>query len=132
MSQPTEFTGGCLCGRVRYRATTAPLDPHVCHCTMCQRASGAPMVGWIGFPLASFAFTSGEPAYYESSPGIKRGFCPACGTALAFQPDGRPRIGITLASLDHPEQVPPTFHIYDSTRWVELTDGLPRYPEGRG
>ncbi|MBM3601987.1 MAG: GFA family protein [Alphaproteobacteria bacterium] len=124
----TALTGGCLCGSVRYRATTEPMNPHMCHCTMCQRASGAPMVGWISFPLDRFAFTSGEPTYYRSSPGIRRGFCVNCGSALVFHPDGRPRIGITLASLDHPEAVSPKFHIYDTTKWVTLSDGLPSYP----
>ncbi len=30
-------SGGCQCGAIRYRATGAVGNPHVCHCRMCQR-----------------------------------------------------------------------------------------------
>jgi len=98
---------------------------------MCQRAGGAPMVAWIGFPPDQFTVTAGAVTFHESSPGIRRGFCRNGGSALAFQRDGRPRIGITIASLDDPAQVAPTIHVYDATRWVSVSDGLPRYPDKR-
>ena len=33
--------GGCSCRQVRYRMLTGPLFVHCCHCTWCQRESGA-------------------------------------------------------------------------------------------
>ena len=36
--------GGCLCGAVRYRLTSAPFDTGYCHCRMCQRTAGAPVM----------------------------------------------------------------------------------------
>lgn len=33
--------GGCACGQIRYRIETAPLAVHDCHCTSCQRETGA-------------------------------------------------------------------------------------------
>ena len=35
-----EVTGGCMCGRIRYWATIENDDAYLCHCRMCQRASG--------------------------------------------------------------------------------------------
>ena len=36
--------GGCLCGTIRYRLMSEPVDPGYCHCRMCQRFSGAPVM----------------------------------------------------------------------------------------
>lgn len=33
--------GGCLCGMLRYRATTSPLWVTVCYCRFCQKATGS-------------------------------------------------------------------------------------------
>ncbi len=36
----TRMTGGCQCGRVRYAAEVDSDDAYLCHCRMCQRATG--------------------------------------------------------------------------------------------
>ena len=48
------LTGGCLCGEVRYRITATPVEALYCHCRMCQRAHGAPVIAWLTVPLAAF------------------------------------------------------------------------------
>ena len=35
-----QMTGGCACGRIRYTASVADDDAYLCHCRMCQRATG--------------------------------------------------------------------------------------------
>jgi hypothetical protein len=35
------FSGGCLCGTVRYTAKQAPTAAHYCHCSICRRQSGS-------------------------------------------------------------------------------------------
>lgn len=42
------YEGGCRCGAIRYRITGEPLSAGFCHCRMCQRAAGAPVVAWVG------------------------------------------------------------------------------------
>ena len=131
MSQ--EFTGGCLCGAVRYRATEMS-RAGLCHCRMCQKASGAPIVAWLVVPVASFTFTAGTPLAYRSSEKAFRRFCGACGSQLTFSLAKDPRdIDINLATLDHPEKVEPQYHIYTSTRlpWLDIHDALPRFTEDR-
>lgn len=54
----TSHDGGCLCGKLRFRVTAAPLDAGYCHCRMCQRNSGAPVVAWVTFPAASWFYTA--------------------------------------------------------------------------
>ncbi|HZS81638.1 MAG TPA: GFA family protein [Stellaceae bacterium] len=127
------FEGGCLCGAVRYRASEIR-GAGYCHCRMCQRASGAPVVAWCGAPLGAFAWTKGAPKSYRSSPKASRLFCAECGAQLGFLPnEGATEMELNLATLDHPERVAPRYHIYTTTQmpWLHLEDGLPRYPADR-
>jgi hypothetical protein len=126
--------GGCLCGHVRYEAGGAPFHSTVCHCSMCRRAAGAPMVAWFTVPRAEFRLVLGAPARFASSDRATRTFCPRCGTPLTFEADEYPdEIDVTTASLDDPEAMPPRDHTHTETRlrWVRLADGLPTYPDRR-
>ena len=129
MKLPLE--GGCLCGQVRYRINALPRDAGYCHCRMCQRAAGAPVVPWLSVASSALAWTEGEPAVYRSSEKAERLFCPRCGTQLGFREVALPeRLDVTLASLDDPEAVRPSHHIWTASRigWFEVADDLPRHP----
>lgn len=122
------FTGGCLCGAVRYQITAQPVEALYCHCRMCQRAHGAPVVGWLTVPLASFAVTAGELAAYHSSAKAARHFCGRCGAPLTWRATDNPRLlDISIASLDNPEAVEPSLHLWTESQiaWFEIAD---RYP----
>ena len=126
--------GHCQCGWVRYEAGDVASLETMCHCSICRRTSGAPIVAWFTVPAADFRFTGGEPARFRSSEHATRSFCPRCGTQLTFHSTSSPdEIDITTCSLDDPEQVPPKDHTRTSARlsWVHLADGLPSYPEAR-
>jgi hypothetical protein len=130
MKLPLE--GGCLCGGVRYRISAAPSHADYCHCRMCQRATGAPVVAWLTVARAALAWTKDEPAVYRSSEKAERLFCPRCGTQLGFRETALPdQLDVTLASLDDPEAVRPSHHIWTASRigWFDVADDLPRYPE---
>ncbi len=119
MTETEQFEGGCLCGAVRYRATAAPVFPHLCSCRQCQRWSGAPTVAWVEFPLSAFAWTgeAGEPRTYRSSENCRRGHCPACGSALCAIDDGYEYISIVIASLDRPDDiVPDVQHSFEESK----------------
>ena len=110
--------GGCICGAVRY-AWGGPLcSASHCHCRSCQRAVGAGMVTFVGGALQDFALTKGEMAVFESSPGVRRGFCSACGTSLSYENQvGWPgEFHVTAASLDDPSGVRPTQHSFCEDR----------------
>jgi hypothetical protein len=128
------FHGGCLCGAIRYRAAGQPSGLTLCHCATCRRASGAPCVAWGSFAAHSFVFTQGEPARYQSSPGVERTFCGRCGTALTYvRADASEFVDATLASLDDPEAVGPFDHTWvgDKLSWMVLGDDMPRYARHR-
>lgn len=127
--QESVYTGGCLCGAVRYEARGTPHEPQMCHCRMCQRASGAPVLAFASFERNAFRYVRGEPRVYRSSRLALRSFCPQCGTSLAFEyAAGDPSIGITLASLDDPECIVPTVHwgVESMLTWLQFGDDWPR------
>ncbi|MCA8931366.1 MAG: GFA family protein [Rhodospirillaceae bacterium] len=126
--QKDPLTGGCQCGRVRYRITTAPIKPHVCHCRMCQKAAGGPFLALAEIELKDFAWTREQPAWFRSSEAVERGFCPACGTPLHFRYIGSDRIDITLPSLDEPNAVAPEEEFGWESRlaWLDHLGTLPR------
>ena len=91
--------------------------------------SARPLPAWVNFPLDGFAWTAGEPAWYRSSPELRRGFCPTCGTSLCTLADDDAYVCITLASLDDPAQIAPILHMWTSSQaaWLAIDDDLPRH-----
>ncbi|MEJ1159127.1 GFA family protein [Prosthecomicrobium sp. N25] len=108
--------GGCLCGEIRYRLKRRPTDVGHCHCSMCQRSSGALFVTWATVPLTEFELLQGDPATYRSSPNAKRLHCGDCGTQLFFHVDEERRIDVTVATLDEPDRVEAVRNIWVDTR----------------
>jgi len=105
--------GACLCGAVRYRVTGQPSASVICHCASCRRASGAPTVAWLAFDRNCFEIVAGRPAAFDSSPGVRRQFCGACGSALTYESTKSPVIvDVTTATLDDPAAFPPTAEIW--------------------
>ena len=56
------LAGGCQCGAVRYRLIAEPTGVNICHCRMCQKASGSPFMTFGGVRLSEFVVTSGTLA----------------------------------------------------------------------
>ena len=102
-----ELTGGCQCGAVRYRLTARPTGESVCHCRMCQKASGAPFMAFAGVRVAELVWTRGTLKLFASSAVAERGFCGDCGTPLTYSIPGRDRVSITIGSLDRPSDITP-------------------------
>lgn len=126
--------GGCLCGRVRFRVAAEPIDAGYCHCRMCQRNSGAPVVAWVTFPAERFGWISGTPAVFASSARARRAFCSNCGSYMVFTTQDCPaEVSVNTASLDDPDAFPPRMHIFAESRipWFHTDDDLPTY-EGYG
>ena len=124
-------TGGCQCGAIRY-AFYAPLEKgHVCHCRMCQRATGGVFAALAGGKPGNFAWTRGTPSYFASSNLAKRAFCPDCGTPLSFRydtPDAR--MYVTIGSLDDPGAVKleMQYGIESQLPWVKFCEDVPAEP----
>lgn len=106
----TTVSGGCQCGRVRYRATAMLNNAHLCHCRMCQKAVGNIFAALVAAPKDAFTWTRGAPGVFLSSDHVERGFCAACGTPLFYNDLSASRINLTIGSLDRPQDFPPLGH----------------------
>ena len=106
-----------------------------CHCHSCQHAAGAPVVAWATYLRETFRVTHGEMHICNSSPGVRRGFCSACGTSISYEHVDRPgEIDLTLNSLDYPSAPTLKAHIWteDKAPWFEIGDNLPVYEKNIG
>jgi hypothetical protein len=102
------LTGGCQCGAIRYALYAAPERTGICHCRMCQKATGGPFLAWTMVRAADFAWTRGKPGVFRSSSAAERDFCTECGTPLGFRYLKRPEwVDVTIGSLDTPGAVTP-------------------------
>jgi hypothetical protein len=111
---PKPYSGGCLCGAIRFRATGAPGKPHTCSCASCRRHSGALTLGGVEFPSDAVEWTGpgGRPSVWRSSPHPSRAFCSVCGSTLGAIDDAaailqRAAIGKILTHLGLDPRPPP-------------------------
>ena len=124
-------TGGCLCGRVRFRCSGTPFWVSFCHCGDCRKASGGAFMVFAGYRRDKIEMLGDAPAVFESSPGVRRSFCPNCGSPLSYENDGLPgEVYVYAGVLDGAELLALSCHAWASRRlpWLTIEDDLRRYP----
>ncbi|MEM6383941.1 MAG: GFA family protein [Pseudomonadota bacterium] len=114
-----EITGGCLCGAIRYRVSSAPVNMWNCHCEDCRRSSGASYATNVFVKAADLVVTQGKAQTFDhpadSGNIMTKHFCAACGSQLFNANSGRPQIVVIRAgSLDDPGFVSPRANVYAS------------------
>jgi hypothetical protein len=124
-----QMTGGCACGRVRYSVNVQDDDAYLCHCRMCQRATGSISIAFVTFSRDGLSWER-EPDWYDSSPIARRPFCRECGTSLGFMfKQDADKMDLTVASFDEPSRFKPKHHFGAESMhraWVN-TGSLPEY-----
>lgn len=132
MSFEKIVTGGCLCAAIRYEAQGPRIYNIICHCRMCQRASGGPLAALFYVPADHIKIVKGVPHVYRSSATVDRLFCRDCGSPVFFQRTNRPgQRAIFVGSLDDPNDFSPELHVCLSSAvaWMEIRDDAARYEE---
>ena len=123
-----EVSGGCACGRIRYRVRIDNDEAYLCHCRMCQRATGGVSIAFKNVKKADVDWER-EPDWFQSSPFAQRPFCRECGTSLGFAFPDSENIDLTIGSLDDPSRYRPKHHFGAESlhrAWLN-TEGLPEY-----
>jgi hypothetical protein len=128
------FTGGCMCGAVRYECAADPIAMGNCHCRDCQRATGSAFAAAVLVPGSAVNIT-GEVKYYEitgdSGGFVLRGFYLNCGARLFGNAVGSPdTISIMAGSLDDSSWFRPQADIYTASAqaWDFMNPELPKFP----
>jgi hypothetical protein len=128
------FTGGCMCGAIRYECSAEPIAMGNCHCRACQQAAGTAFVAAMLVPRDAVKIV-GDVKYYDaigdSGSIVGRGFCPNCGARLFSKPPIPEFLGIMAGSLDDPSEFQPSMDIYTASAqpWDYMNPDLPKYPK---
>ena len=119
-------TGGCLCGKVRYRFDAEPAFVGICHCHDCQKFTGSAFAAVIGLPKSAVTVAGtlkGFTKQGDSGKSITRLFCAECGASVMDEAEAGPGIAMLAAgTLDDASWVKPTTQIYCASAqpWVQL------------
>ena len=114
-------TGGCLCGKVPFKAGGEPDRVGLCHCLDCRRHHGALFHASAIFAQQAI-MVDGETRSYAG-----RHFCLECGSSV-FSRTGE-EVETNLGSLDEPDRFRPTYELWTARReaWLPRFAVAERY-----
>jgi hypothetical protein len=124
------FTGGCLCGDLRYVAKAPPHAMGHCYCADCRKASGSGFIPFMNFDASALTITGRWTVHrmtHADGREAVRNSCVVCGGLVFGGPLGETDSHTIYAgSLDDPSLFKPTLAIYvrDAPAWVGIPPGL--------
>jgi hypothetical protein len=132
------LTGGCLCGGVRFELTEPPLEAGYCHCTRCQRRTGAAASANARIAGRTLRMLSGEElvkGFRHPEGGAEKCFCAHCGAHLfSRNPEDPAQMSVRMGAFDRHPGVRPSWRAYVAyaAPWEPIPDdGLERFSEGK-
>ena len=128
-------TGSCLCGAIRYTIGVPITELRACHCTNCQKASGAGGTVNAMIPSAAFHLTQGAPKRHtgiaDSGRTLHRYFCGDCGSPIYSQRANTPEmLTLRVGSLDGGSDAKITAHIWTRSArpWFRIDPASKQFP----
>ena len=127
------YSGGCLCGAVRFSIAGPIRNIVYCHCSQCRKAQGSALAANGIVALADFKVTTGtdDLTAFQSSPGKTKFFCSICGSPIMAKNVAKPNdVRVRLGTIESEIVERPIAHIFATSKanWHEITDHLPQYP----
>ena len=129
MSNEIPVNGECHCGNISISAIVDKNKVRVCHCTDCQKMSGAPFRAIAIAPAESITI-NGTPKEYikigDSGNQRIQAFCPDCGTQLFATDMERRSFNLRTGFLDQRNILEPKTHVYtkSSVPWINKINEL--------
>lgn len=131
-----QIDGKCHCGAVTYDAEIDPDEVGICHCTDCQRLTGAAFRVTVSTPVSQFQLTGKPPKRYEkrADNGARRlqFFCGDCGSPIYATGEGKDAdmVGIRWGSINQRSALMPREQIWcrSAADWLDEIAGLPGRP----
>ena len=120
-----QFTGGCLCGKVRFVASGPPNRVGICHCLDCRKHHGALFYAAAIYPRQNVTL-EGPTKSYEG-----RHVCSLCGSSVyAVTGD---EVELHLGAFDAPNLFTPTYELWTIRResWLPPIPGAQQYTQDR-
>ena len=138
----SEGKGRCLCGAVRFTARDMSTGVDACHCGMCRRWGGGPLMAVSCGTDVEF---EGEEhiAVYDSSDWAERGFCRQCGSHLFYRLKGSGEHQLPVGLFDDQgpfrfvrqvfvDRKPPFYRFADETEEMTEAEVIEKYAPGPG
>ena len=126
------YTGGCLCGAIRYKINGPIRDIVYCHCSQCRKAQGSAFAtnGIVGSD--DFEILDGTDLLtgYESTPGQTKYFCGTCGSPIMSRAASSPdQVRVRVGTVDTDIAERPVAHIFVTSKanWEDIAGDLPQY-----
>lgn len=129
MPDEIHVNGNCHCGKITISAIIDKNKVRACHCTDCQKMSGA--------PLRAIAIASGKKIKITGNPkeyikiadtGNRRiqAFCPDCGTQLFATDIEKTQFNLRVGFLKQKNELEPKTHVFikSSVPWIKNKLGL--------
>jgi hypothetical protein len=132
---PAPLTGSCLCGEIRYTISIPVTELRACHCTHCQKASGAGGSVNAPVPSSAFALTHGTPKRFtvtaDSGRTLHRYFCGNCGSPIYSQRAATPEmVTVRAGTFDNPDEMRITAYIWTKSArsWSHIDPAAKQHP----
>lgn len=130
--------GGCACGELRYRVDADPIFVNNCHCSQCQRQSGAASAINAFVEMDHLRLLSGALSEHVVPTGSGRTQvimrCATCATAVwsHYPRLGRSGAAIRVGTLDDRSRIRPDAVIFTADRmdWAPLPQDIPTFEAG--
>ena len=111
---------------MRFAVAPGPGSAGVCHCRMCQRATGNAFAPLYEVPGARVTIT-GQPAEWASSNISVRGFCATCGTPLYLRTGDTFEFMAGCLSPDFPFAPQDQGGMESRMGWLDALSALPAH-----
>ena len=128
---PVSGTGGCLCGGVKYRIDGPMRDVIECHCNRCRRTSGHHLAATQARADDIELERSETLAWFApvDHPGVRYGFCRACGSSLFWTAEGSGAWSVCAGTLDPPTglRTVATWFADQASDYITLDSSIPTH-----
>jgi len=138
VSASASLSGGCLCGAIRFELTAPPHNAGYCHCTRCQRRTGAAASPQARIDGRTLRLLQGEAqlrSWRHPDGGFEKCFCSACGAHLfSRNPADHTQVSVRMGAFDGDPGVRPSYRTFVdyAACWEAIPDdGLERLAEGK-
>ncbi len=128
-------SGSCLCGEISYQFVGPIKVFQYCHCSRCQKFTGAAHATNIIIDPTQFKWLSGESSLgrfeLADAKHFATSFCTKCGSSLPWLTQSGKAIVIPAGTLDDDPEVKPIHNIFFANKapWYEGVDDLKKYQE---
>lgn len=113
------LTGGCQCGRVRYRVKGIPFVFYLCHCRECQRHTSSAFGESLRVRSDELEIDGVLKTFVRGSESgaMREGhFCSECGVRIVHGTTGSEMVNIKAGTLDDATWLAPAGHIWTRSR----------------